>query len=313
MLRSPARKNRETAPAKKKVETPPLTKGNMQVRVLSLAVLIALVFTVLGARLWYLQVLTGEEYNVMAQNTGTLTVKDPAQRGVVYDRDGEILATNVPGLNVTAIPNEISREKIGELAEILGADPKSVQERYDAAVDLGAAYNPILVKEKADEAAVTYVSERTQEFGGVQVNDDWVRSYPEGNLASHVLGYTGAVTEDELQLDAFKELKDERDAVVGKSGGEVAYEQVLRGDTGWQKYDVDVLGRIVPEGARVNSASEFVDANGTPMESNPTQELPDHVKEPEPGNNLALTIDVDLQRVVEAELDAALERPRAAG
>ena len=313
MLRSPARKKRETAPAKKRVETPPLTKGNMQVRVLSLAVLIALVFTVLGARLWYLQVLTGEEYNVMAQSTQTLTVKDPAQRGVVYDRDGEILATNKPGLNVTVIPDDISREKVGELAEILGADPKSVQERYDAAVDLGADYTPILVKEKADESAVTYVSERTQEFGGVQVNDDWVRYYPEGNLASHVLGYTGAVTEDELKLDAFKDLKDERDAVVGKSGVEVAYEEVLRGDTGWAKYDVDVLGRIVPDGARVNSASEFVDENGTPIESNPTQELPDHVKEPEPGNNLALTIDVDLQRVVESELEAALDRTREAG
>src|SRR3712207_3806147 len=104
----------------------------MQVRVLSLAVLLALVFTVLGARLWYLQVLTGEEYNVMAQNTGTLTVKDPAQRGVIYDRDGEILANNEPGLNVTVIPNEImrgrtvgeAREKVGELAEVLGADPK---------------------------------------------------------------------------------------------------------------------------------------------------------------------------------------------
>ena len=313
MLRSPARKNRETTPAKKRVETPPLTKGNMQVRVLSLAVLIALVFTVLGARLWYLQVLTGEEYNVMAQNTGTLTVKDPAQRGVIYDRDGEILANNVPGLNVTVIPNEISREKVGELAEALDADPKSVQERYDAAIELGAAYSPILVKEKADQAAVTYVSERTQEFGGVQVNDDWVRNYPEGNLASHVLGYTGAVTEDELKLDAFKELSDERDAIVGKSGVEVSYEEELRGDTGWQKYDVDVLGRIVPEGARVNSASEFVDEDGTPMESNPTEELPDHVKEPTPGDNLTLTLDADLQKVVETELDAALDRTREAG
>ncbi|MBA2618447.1 MAG: penicillin-binding protein 2 [Rubrobacter sp.] len=311
MLRSPARKNRETAPAKKRVETPPLTKGNMQVRVLSLAVLIALVFTVLGARLWYLQVLTGEEYNVMAQNTGTMTVKNPAQRGVVYDRDGEILANNVPGLNVTAIPNEISREKVGELAEVLGADPNSVQERYDAAVDLGAAYSPILVKENADQAAVTYVSERTREFGGVQVNDDWVRSYPEGNLASHVLGYTGAVTQDELTLDAFKGLSN--DSIVGKSGVEVYYEEALRGDAGWQKYDVDVLGRIVPDGARVNSASEFVDENGMPMESNPTEELPDRVEEPEPGNNLSLTVDVDLQRVVESELEAALDRTRAEG
>lgn len=321
MLRSPARKNRETNPQKKRVETPPLTKGNMQVRVVSLAVLIALVFAVLGARLWYLQVLTGEEYNVMAQNTGTLTVKDPAQRGVIYDRDGEILANNEPGLNVTVIPNEIrrgrtaaeARAKVGELAEILGADPKSVQERYDAAIDpvTGAAYSPILVKENADQTDVTYISERTDEFDGVQVNDDWIRSYPQGNLASHVLGYTGAITPDELKLDAFKGLSN--DSIVGKSGVEVYYEETLRGDAGWQKYDVDVLGRIVPDGARVNSASEFVDENGNPIESNPTEELPDHVKDPEPGNNLSLTIDVDLQRVVETELEAALERTRAEG
>ena len=326
MLRSPARKNRETTPAKKRVETPPMTKGNMQVRVVSLAVLIALVFAVLGARLWYLQVLTGEAYNDMAQATGTLTVKDPAQRGVIYDRDGEILANNEPGLNVTAVPNEISqdqdspdldvdagRQRVRELAEVVGADADAVVERYDAAWQIGAQHSPILVKENADQDAVTYISERTQEFRGVQVNDDWIRSYPEGNLASHVLGYTGAITPDELKLDAFKELSDERDAIVGKSGVEVYYEETLRGDTGWQKYDVDVLGRIVPEGARVNSASEFVDHNGTPIESNPTEELPDRVKEPKPGNNLALTLDVDLQRVVETELEAALDRTRAEG
>jgi penicillin-binding protein 2 len=311
LLRSPARKNRETIPAKKRVETPLMTKGNMQMRVVSLAVLIAAVFAVLGARLWYLQVLTGEEYNVMAQNTGTMTVKNPAQRGVIYDRDGEILANNVPALNVTAIPNEISREKVGELAEVLGAEAESVQERYDSAVELGAAYSPILIKENADRDAVTYMSERTMEFGGVSVNDDWVRSYPEGNLASHVLGYTGAVTPDELKLEAFEGLSN--DSVVGKSGVESYYEETLRGDAGWQKYDVDVLGRIVPEGARVNSMSEFVDENGTPIESDPTEELPDHVKEPEPGNNLKLTIDVDLQEVVEKELEAALDRTRAEG
>ncbi len=326
MLRPPVRKPNETPPAKKRVETPPMTKGNMQVRVVSLAVLIALVFAVLGARLWYLQVLTGEEYNDMAQATGTLTVKDPAQRGVIKDRDGEILANNVAGLNVTAIPNEISkngdnpepdvaagRQRVRELAEVVGADAKAVVGRYDAAWQTGAQHSPILIKENAEQDAVTYISERTGEFKGVSVNDDWVRSYPEGNLASHVLGYTGAITPDEQKLDAYKSLKGENDAVVGKSGVEVSYEDVLRGETGWQKYDIDVLGRIVPEGARLNSMSEFVDENGAPIEMDPTSELPDHVKEPEPGNNLTLTVDVDLQRVVESELDAALERTRAEG
>ena len=301
-----------------------MTKGNMQVRVVSLAVLIAVVFAVLGARLWYLQVLTGEEYNVMAQNTDTLTVKDPAQRGVIYDRDGEILANNEPGLNVTAVPNEISqaqgspdldvaagRQRVRELAGVVGADANAVVERYNAAWQIGAQHSPILVKENADPNSVTYLSERTQEFRGVQVNDDWIRSYPEGNLASHVLGYTGAITEDQLKIDSYKGLS--HDTVIGQSGVESYYENTLRGDVGWQKYDVDVLGRIVPEGARLNSMSEFVDENGNPVESNPTEELPDHVKEPEPGNNLTLTIDADLQRVVETELEAALERTRSAG
>ena len=325
MLRSPARKPKETPPAKKRVETPPMTKGNMQIRVVSLAVLIALVFGVLGARLWYLQVLTGEELSLMARATGTLEVKDPAQRGVIYDRDGEILANNTPGLNVTVIPNEIARtgdgsgidvaagrEKVRELAELLRADAEAVVGRYDAAMEV-AAYSPILVKEGADQDAITYISERTEEFGGVQVNEDWVRRYPKGSLASHVLGYTGAVTQEELDSNAFKDIADETDAIVGKSGVEAYYEQTLRGDSGWQEYEVDVLGRIVPEGARLNSANQFVDENGAPIESTPTEELPDHVEEPMPGNNLTLTLDTDLQKVVEKELDAALARTRDAG
>ncbi len=325
MLRSPARKPKETPPAKKRVETPPMTKGNMQIRVVSLAVLIALVFGVLGARLWYLQVLTGEELSLMARATQTLEIKDPAQRGVIYDRDGEILANNTPGLNVTVIPNEIARtgdgseidvaagrEKVRRLAGLLRADAEAVVGRYDAAMEV-AAYSPILVKEGADQDTITYISERTKEFGGVQVNEDWVRQYPKDNLASHVLGYTGAVTEDQLKLDGYKDLRDERDAVVGQSGVEAYYEQALRGDSGWQEYDVDVLGRIVPDGARLNSANQFVDESGAPIEANPTEELPDHVEEPMPGNNLTLTLDTDLQRVVEKELDAALERTRESG
>jgi len=311
LLRSPVREQKQANPAKKRVETPPMTKGNMQVRVVSLAVLIAAVFIVLGARLWYLQVLTGEDYTLAARATQHTNIKIPAQRGVVYDRDGKILANNVPGLNVTVIPDEISRDKVRELARVVGADTESVVARFDAAKETGSQYSPILVKENADRDAVTYVSERTGEFEGVAVNDDWVRSYPEGRLASHILGYTGAVTQDELKQPTFKGL--DADSVVGKSGVELSYEETLRGEAGRRTYNVDALGRIVPEGSRVDSMGRFVDANGDPINVNPSQELPDHVTEPVPGNNLTLTIDIDLQRVVEKELDAALERTRKAG
>ena len=288
-----------------------MTKGNMQVRVVSLAILIAAVFLILGARLWYLQVLTGEDYTLEAQATHTSQIKIPAQRGVIYDRDGEILANNEPGLNLTVIPYELPRDKVKELAEAVGADAKAVQERYDSALYVGDRYSPILVKENAGRDAVTYVSERTEEFPGVSVNEDWVRSYPQGNLASHVLGYTGAVTQEELDLKSFKGLPN--DSVVGKSGVEYYYEELLRGEAGWNEYDVDAYGRIVPEGARVDSYGQFVDERGRPIEKSASEELPDHVKPSEPGNNLTLTVDLDLQRVVEKELDAALARTREAG
>src|ERR687895_5891 len=250
-----------------------MTKGNMQVRVVSLAVLIA------------------------ARATQHTHIKIPAQRGVVYDRDGKILANNVPGLNVTVIPDEISRDKVRELATVVGADTEAVLARYDAAKETGSQYSPILVKENAGRDAVTYVSERTGEFRGVAVNDDWVRSYPGGRVAAHILGYTGAVTQDELKLEPFDGLP--ADSIVGKSGVELSYEEALRGKAGYRTYNVDALGRIVPEGSRVDSMGRFVDESGIPINVNPSQELPDHVTEPEPGNNLTLTIDMDLQRVVE--------------
>ncbi|MDQ3437364.1 MAG: penicillin-binding protein 2 [Actinomycetota bacterium] len=311
MLRLPVREQKQASPAKKRVETPPMTKGNMQVRVVTLAVLIAAVFVVLGARLWYLQVLTGQDYTLAARATQHTNIKIPAQRGVVYDRDGKILANNVPGLNVTVIPDEISRDKVRELATVVGADIESVLARYDAAQETGSQYSPILVKENAARDAVTYISERTGEFEGVAVNDDWVRSYPESRLASHILGYTGAVTQDELKQELFEGLP--ADSIVGKSGVELSYEEVLRGKPGQRTYNVDALGRIVPEGSRVDSMGRFVDENGNPINVNSSQELPDHVTEPVPGKNLTLTIDVDLQKVVEKELDEALERTREAG
>jgi penicillin-binding protein 2 len=311
LLRLPVREKKQANPAKKRVETPPMTKGNMQVRVVSLAALIAAVFLILGARLWYLQVLTGQDYTLAARATQHTNIKIPAQRGVVYDRDGKILANNVPGLNVTVIPDEISRDKVRELARVVGADTEAVLARYDAAKETGSQYSPIMVKENAGRDAVTYVSERTGEFTGVAVNDDWVRSYPEGRLAAHILGYTGAVTQEELKQEPFKGMP--ADSIVGKSGVELSYEEALRGKAGQRTYNVDALGRIVPEGSRVDSMGRFVDENGNPINVNPSLELPDHVTEPKPGNNLTLTIDLDLQKVAEKELDAALKRTREAG
>ena len=271
----------------------------MQVRVILLVVLVVVFFLVLVARLWQLQVLSGEDYSLSAQQTYTREVQIPAQRGVIYDRDGEVLVNNVAGLNVTVVPEEIGREKVRELAGILEADEEAVLERYDAARDAGNSYSPILVRENATSEAVTYVSERTGEFPGVAVEDDYVRNYPLGPDASHVLGYTGAVSREELE-GSDGELAN--DAIVGKSGVELVYEDLLRGDPGERTYSVDARGRIVDGEQQV--------ANGEERERIEAEAA---TEEPEPGKDLLLSLDLGLQRTVEDELARAVQSGRSEG
>lgn len=278
----------------------------MQVRVVALAMVVAVVFITLGFRLWYLQVITGQEHTSYAQNTHTREVKIPAQRGVIYDREGKVLANNVPGLSVTIVPNAIPRKKVEELAGILEADADAVLAQYDAALESGNQYSPMLVKENANREDVMYVSERTEEFEGLVVNDDYIRNYTESSLASHVLGYTGAITPEELAAGGIYEgLK--QDSVVGKGGIELAYENVLRGTPGKKEYNVDALGREVEvrmaDGSRFDGRDEEIPEDGEPA----------RITDPAPGKDVALTLDMKLQKTAERELDLAIERAQAEG
>src|SRR5918911_4308086 len=308
MLRSPVDVGRVKGKKKngrKKETGPSTTKARMQARVVGLAALIAILFLVLTFRLWQLQVLSTDVYQNSAQATQTRSVKIPAQRGVIYDRNGEVLANNVPGLNVTIIPNAIPRKKVEELADILHADKKAVLSRYDAAMESGDRYSPMLVKENASREDTVYVSERTDEFEGLVVNDDYVRNYTSGELAAHVLGYTGAVSQEELATDTFKGL--DHDAVVGKSGVELAYEDILRGEPGKKEYNVDALGRQVAvrraDGQRYDERPEEIPELGQPA----------RITDPVPGKDLKLTIDLNLQKTAEKELDAAIARAQSEG
>lgn len=271
----------------------------MQLRVAVLGVLVALLFVVLVVRLWQLQVISGEDYSLSAQQTYTREVQIPAQRGVIYDRDGEVLVNNVSGINVTVEPAKMERAKLRELAAILEADEAEVLERYDSAIAAGAAHSPILVRENAASEAVTYISERTGEFPGVSVDDDYVRNYPLGQTAAHVLGYTGAVTQEELEASG-GELAN--DAIVGKSGVELVYEGSLRGEPGQRVYNVDAQGRVVNGEQQVASEQERERIEASSV-----------TEEPEPGSDLHLSLDVDLQNVVEDELERAIESGREQG
>lgn len=276
----------------------PITKTRMRARVVVFAALVAVAFAVLGGRLWYLQVLSSDGYALSAQSVYTREQPIPAERGVIRDRNGDVLASSAPGLDVTVIPDAMSRGKVEELARILEADVSAVLDRYDAAESSGNQFSPVLVKENAGKDAVTYASERTEEFAGMSVTGGHVRDYPAGNLASHVLGYTGAVSGDQPGED--QEGEAAGNAVVGKSGIELEYEKVLSGEPGSKEYNVDAWGRIIDERQRAVASEDAV-------------ERPNRVEEPVPGKDVALTIDRDLQKVTENELDAAIERAKEEG
>lgn len=309
MFKSSATKKTKPAPRKESI-----AKGRMQIRVVSLAFIVALLFLILVGRLWYLQVLTGKNYTLTAQATHTREIKVPAQRGVIMDRNGTVLANNKPGLNVTVIPSDISRDRLAKLADLLGADKATVLARYDAAKNetTGNLYEPILVKENAGRDAVTYISERTDEFRGVAVNNDYIRNYPKDGLAAHILGYTGAVTADELKQEPYKGLP--KDAVVGQAGAEYSYQKWLSGKPGTETYNVDALGRVVPAGSKLDSMGRFVTGSGISSKGvDPLHARPSQVTDPVPGDNLKLTIDAGLQQNVQAELAKAISLARQRG
>ncbi len=294
MLRLGDAGRKDRAARKRKEPAPAVPKGRMQVRVVSLAFLVAVVFLILAGRLWYLQILTGKEHSYTAQATYTRKVEIPAQRGVIYDRSGNVLANDKPALNVTVVPASISRKKLIRLAEILGADKKAVLDRYDTAVKANNQYEPILVTDNADKNAVTYISERDREFPGVSVTDNWVRNYPHGGLAAHVIGYVGAITSEEVGKKPYKGLPN--DAIVGRSGVEATYDKFLRGKFGSEDYNVDAQGRIISSGS-----------------SSQAYAVPRHITQPVPGDNLKLTIDMKLQKVAEKELNGAIRRSQENG
>jgi penicillin-binding protein 2 len=229
-------------------------------RVGTLLIIAFVLFGVLAFRLWFLQILSGDAYVAVAKDNRIREVKVEAPRGVVYDRDGKILVENRAGLNVGLLPMdmydpktqpELFTAEIDGLAKVLDLDPN----------DLMAAYT----KAKKDPY-VTYIKEHSLEFKGIQVEASYLRQYPFGALATHVLGYVGEASQSDLDQEQFSTLR--AGATVGKDGVERKYDSFLRGTDGWKTVEVNAAGQ-------------------------PKKVIEDFA--PTPGSNLWLTINSDLQ------------------
>ncbi|HEX9998808.1 MAG TPA: penicillin-binding protein 2 [Abditibacterium sp.] len=246
-------------------------------------------FFFLVARLWFLQVVRGSEYAVLAQKNRIARVPFPAPRGLITDRRGAILATSRSLHSVAIVPGTLPskrREKaaraqlLGTLSFLLGTSTSRIEAILsDATTRGGRFYDPVTVAEGVDLRTITLIEENKPRLGNaVLVTDDLKRLYPQGQLASHVLGYTGLVTRRDLERGekAGRDLKF--DDKIGKSGLEREYDELLMGTRGAQEYEVDARGRPV----------------------RPLGQIED-----EPGATLRLTLDVKLQKAAEKALAKA--------
>jgi penicillin-binding protein 2 len=239
--------------------------------------LFVLIF-VLGSRLVYLQIIEGDRNRQLAENNRVRLVAKAPERGRIFDRRGNIIASSRLAHVIYLWPVAQSKEKwpatIAKLSAITGIKAEDILQKLEQ-----KGYNsPDLVRVSGaiSPKLVTRIAERSYELPGVQVDPQAVRYYPNGDVAGHILGYTGEIAEGELE-----ELKPKGyrlGDVIGKSGVEAAFESKLRGTWGGQQVEVDAWGKVI----RVLGQ-----------------------KPPKPGSSVHLTIDLELQKVAEAALGNA--------
>ncbi len=220
--------------------TPPLA-----LRVGILGAVALLVFAVLFFRLWSLQVLSGAEYLNAAQNNQLRHLRVEAPRGPILDRHGRVLVANVSGtavqLSVADMPRRRKHEIVTRLAGILNVSATALAREVDER--RSDPLTPITVKRAVGEAQVNYLYEHQAEFPGVRIVETYLRDYTYGALASHILGYVGEISPEELKRLRREGLRGgDR---IGKSGIEAAYDSYLRGRAGIEQLRVDSLGRPV--------------------------------------------------------------------
>ena len=264
----------------------PQQKGAMVHRYTLFVMFVGAMVAVLVVRLWFLQVVQGDRYRVLAEGNRIREVPLEASRGKILDRNHQELVTNRWALSIFIYPTEFEKleDKEGaaaRLGEMLGMSAGEIMDKVQG--EDVQPHKPVLVKKDVDPAIYFYIVERLVEFPWILPQLMPVREYPEGDetLAAHVLGYLGEISES--QLEALKDKGYKAGDIVGTSGVEANYEDVLRG----------VDGKMIME----------VDARGMPL-----QDL--GKVEREPGKTVVLTLDKDLQRSVERSLREGMARAR---
>lgn len=235
---------------------------------------VLVVFGVLILRLWFLQIVNGRIYRTSSENNRIHLRSIPPFRGIIFDRDGEILVGNRPSFDLCAIPEEVqNREDLFKrLNHLIGLDPELAAQKL-AQAPRRYPFRPVSLKTDITRDELALIETHRFNLPGVIIKARPLRHYLYENLLSHFIGYLGEISEKELKSGRYP--NNNAGDLVGRSGVERKWQSFLHGMQGGEQVEVDAAGRQIRTISR---------------------------RPPVSGSSICLSIDKDLQLLAEEQL-----------
>ena len=306
----PARRDRPIRTGRR--DKPIIQLPSIALRVAVIVGIAVVLFGIVFFRLWFLQILSGQEFVAQANDNRLSSVKVVAQRGYIVDKNGEVIVGNrageAVGIRLMDVPKGTLDAELKSLVPVLHMKPMDLRRRikdylYPSTLEQNAdgtwssfltwkkvtdgqitGLDLIVLKHDVSSKVVTYIKERTLQFPGVEIQDESLRAYPQGDVAAQVLGHLGEISADQLKLQHFKGYSP--GDVVGYDGLEFTYDKWLRGRDGVARIEVDAFGR-------------------------PKQTKPVGGRMPDAGDTLVTTIDSKVQAAAEEALRTGISLAHA--
>ncbi|MDY7577440.1 penicillin-binding protein 2 [Herbaspirillum sp. RTI4] len=247
-----------------------------RVRLLAAAFLILICFSLLLARFVWLQVVRHNVYALQAEENRISVVPIVPNRGLILDRNGVVLARNYSAYTLEVTPSKIKvslDDLVEQLSALVDISPKD-RRRFRKLLDESKNFESLPIRTRLSDEEVARFTVQRYRFPGVDIKARLFRQYPFGKTAAHVIGYIGRISRSDA--DALEDSDDEANYngtdYIGKDGLEKSYEAQLHGTTGYEEVEISASGRAVRTLSRTGAT---------------------------PGRNLILSIDIELQKVVE--------------
>jgi len=258
--------------------------NNQSRRLLSLGIVALVLMGTLTARMWFLQAVKAETNEEIVLSVRTRTIRLYPERGRIFDAKGRVVADNKRVLTAT-IDRDVVRDPEDRLLmfqRLSGPLQISIEGLFKRYED--KRFGPLEalpLKEDISEEVAQFLVERSEDYPGIYIREDWKRNYPYGAIGSHVIGYMGAILEKNLAY--YRAIGYDPNERVGGYGVEQSYETILRGTPGYVRYEVNAQGKLLRLEERV---------------------------EPIVGNDIVLAVDMEMQQFAEQTLETQLAMRR---